>query len=167
MLTMAELLANTAVPGRLDWIGLRPARREPVISVEQVEAVAGRGLRGDRSASRAGSRRQVTLMQAEHLAVIESCLGGQRAVTAELLRRNLVVSRINVAALRTSVFRIGDVLLEGTGHCHPCSRMGEALGHGGYNAVRGMGGITARILEGGTLLIGAPVTLVQAGKGER
>lgn len=166
MLTMAELLGRTAVPGRLDWIGLRPARREPVLVLPEARAIEDRGLDGDRSATRSGSRRQVTLVQAEHLRAIASCLG-RDAVSPEDLRRNLVVSCINLAALRTSTFRIGEVLLVGTGHCHPCSRMEETLGHGGYNAVRGMGGITARILEGGTLRVGDPVTLVSAGAAER
>lgn len=166
MLTMAELLGRTAVSGRLEWIGLRPARREPLVVVSHALALADRGLDGDRGTARSGSRRQVTLVQAEHLATIASFLG-RDSVSPEDLRRNLVVSSLNLAALRTSTFRIGEVLLAGTGHCHPCSRMEETLGHGGYNAVRAMGGITARVLEGGTLRVGDPVTLVSAGAAER
>lgn len=165
MLTMAELLGRTAAPGRLDWIGLRPARREAVVVVPEVRAIEDRGLDGDR-ATRAGSRRQVTLVQAEHLEAIGRFLG-RDAVSPKDLRRNLVVSSINLAALRTSTFRIGEVLFAGTGHCHPCSRMEETFGHGGYNAVRGMGGITARVLEGGTLRVGDSVVLLQAGAAER
>lgn len=138
-----------------------------MVTVSHATALTNRGLEGDRTASRSSSRRQVTLIQAEHLPVIGSLLGRTDAVTPDVLRRNLVISRLNLAALRTSTFRIGSVLLEGTGHCHPCSRMEEALGHGGYNAVRGMGGITARILEGGVIRVGDEVTLVTAGKGER
>lgn len=167
MLTLAELLNRTATPGRVEWIGRRPARRAPMLSVTEVRALTDRGFDGDRSAARASHKRQVTLIQAEHLTVIANLLGRDLAISPNELRRNLVVSGINLAALRTSTFRVGDALLEGTGHCHPCSRMEEALGFGGYNAVRGMGGITARILQGATIHVGDPVTLVSAGRSER
>ena len=84
-------------------------------------------------------------------------LSGHDAVAPATLRRNLVVSGIPLAALRGRRFRIGDVLLEGTDACDPCSRMEAALGPGGYNAMRGMGGLCARILEGGTLRRGDAV----------
>lgn len=75
-------------------------------------------------------------------------------LTPAMLRRNLVVSGINLLALKDRQFWVGDVLLEYTGECHPCSRMEEILGPGGYNAVRGHGGITARIIQGGLIHVG-------------
>jgi len=156
-----ELLSVIPQTGRLEWIGLRPGHRAPVQSVREVVAEAGRGLIGDRYAESPGTRRQVTLIQAEHLPAI-AALTGHAQVPPEWLRRNLLVSGINLLALKNKSFRIGDVLLEGTGLCHPCSRMEEVLGPGGYNALRGHGGITARVLEGGRIRTGDPVTLQPA-----
>ena len=144
--------------GRLEWIGVRPQRREPVIEVAEIEARTDRGLTGDYSSGKPGRRRQVTLIQHEHLPVIGALVAN--AVTPAQLRRNLVISGINVLALKSEVFRIGEVLLEGTGTCEPCSKMEPALGNGGYNALRGHGGITARVLVGGILRIGDEVRVV-------
>ena len=111
------------------------------------------GLGGLKVGGLTPGKRQVTLIQAEHLSVI-AALAGLETVTPEHLRRNVVVSGLALLALKDKRFRIGDVLLEGTGECHPCSRMEEAFGPGGYNAVRGHGGITARVLEGGLIEVG-------------
>ena len=84
-------------------------------------------------------------------------LTGRSTVDPALLRRNLIVSGINLYALRKGRLRIGDVLLEGTGVCAPCSRMERALGPGGFHAMRGHGGITARVLSPGELRVGQAV----------
>lgn len=121
-------------------------------SVEQVGVDPSIGLHGDRYAGRSGTR-QVTLIQAEHLPVIASCLGLSR-VAPQLLRRNIVVRGINLLALKGKVVHIGHVQLEITGLCHPCSKMETLLGPGGYNAVRGHGGMTARVLTPGVIALG-------------
>jgi len=149
---LSELLNAPIRPGRVVWIGLRPARRAAMASVETATASAAQGLVGDRYSGRSGSR-QVTLIQREHLAAIASHLGLDR-IDPEQLRRNIVVEGINLAALKDHRFRLGTAVLAWTGECHPCSRMEEAFGLSGYNAVRGHGGITARVLESGTIAIG-------------
>lgn len=145
--TLADLQQRSQ-PGRLVWIGLRSAYRSEMCVVDEAELLEGAGIAGDHFARRATpGRRQVSLIQAEHLPVVAALC--QRAeIDPCLLRRNLIVSDINLLALKNRRFRLGNAILEGSGLCHPCSRMEENLGNGGYNAVRGHGGITARIVKG-------------------
>ena len=153
---LGRLFAQFPRAGRVDWIGLRPARDVPMQAVELAEATAGKGLSGDRYGSGSG-KRGITLIQAEHLPVI-AALSGHSVIAPATLRRNLLVSGIPLIALKGRRLRIGDVLLEGTDPCDPCSRMEAALGPGGYNAMRGMGGLCARILESGSLRLGDAVS---------
>ncbi|WP_295887104.1 MOSC domain-containing protein [uncultured Thiohalocapsa sp.] len=155
---LAAMMARFPQAGRVVWIGIRAGKRGAVEPLEQVEAQAGLGLAGDHYAQpeRAGRgqrKRQVTLIQAEHLAVLGALLG-EPPIDPARLRRNLVVSGINLLALKDKRFRIGSAVLVMTGLAHPCSRMEETLGAGGYNAMRGHGGITAAVLTSGTLAVG-------------
>jgi MOSC domain-containing protein YiiM len=142
--------------GRLEWIGIRPAQRAPLRALTEVHVLSDRGLQGDHRARRSGSRRQVTLIQHEHLAAVARLMD-ETELAPDLTRRNLVVSGINLLALKDHVFSIGGIVLEGTGLCEPCSRMETNLGAGGYNAMRGHGGITARVLTDGVIRIGDAV----------
>lgn len=159
MKTIRELNAPPHVVGRVTAIIVRGASREPAGRVGATLAVAGIGLADDRLGRRGEaelSTRQVTLIQAEHLAVIAQ-LAGVDDVDPVGLRRNLVVCGINLLALKNARLRVGEALLEIVGPCHPCSRMEEAIGPGGYAAMRGHGGMTARILAGGWIREGDPV----------
>lgn len=155
--TLFEILPQV---GRLEWIGLRPERMAELQVVPQATAIAGRGLEGDHKVSgRVGSERQVTLIQQEHLVAVAGMLH-RDSVPPGLIRRNLVVSGINLLALKDKRFRVGDVLLEFSGLCEPCSRMEHNLGPGGFNAMRGHGGITAKVIEGGILKVGDRVQAI-------
>ena len=149
---LARLMATLPRAGKVEWIGLRPARDEAMIATGTVEAIAGAGLIGDRYKSGSG-KRGITLIQAEHLPAI-AALAQRPDLTPALLRRNVVVSGIPLVALKQRRFRIGTAVFEGTEECDPCSRMEDALGQGGYNAMRGHGGLCARIVEGGTFGLG-------------
>lgn len=155
MPTLAELLSRFPRPGRIEAILLRPARRgEPQpVAAARLEAD---GLEGDHAVP---GPRALTLIQAEHLPVISAIVA--REATAALLRRNLVVSGINLSALRGARLRLGaEAEVEITGPCAPCSRMEEALGEGGYNAVRGHGGWCAAVLRPGELSLGDAVAVL-------
>lgn len=151
--TVAELTASHFQSGRVEWIGCATERRGTMASHQSVELKPGTGIQNEHHANSGRSKRQITLIQAEHLPVIASLLGLEQ-VAPELLRRNIVVSGLNLLTLKKQRFFIGDVECEGTGLCAPCSRMEETFGPGGYNAVRGHGGITAIVHSEGTISIG-------------
>ena len=150
---LARLMAAPLRPGVVIWLGIRPARLAPMLTPDTLTLAPGQGVAGDHYASATQGARQVTVIPAEHLAAIASYLG-QDSIPPELLRRNVVVRGINLAALKGRAFRLGGAVLESTGECHPCSKMERLLGPGGYNAVRGHGGITARVLQGGEVRLG-------------
>ncbi|CAM4385817.1 MOSC domain-containing protein [Deinococcus marmoris] len=193
--TIQDLRTTFPRPGRVEWLSLRPARRVMPVRVAEVEAHPLVGLIGDHGKTAPGrltalsgemqsgemeatprpsnpsipggpGKRQVTLIQAEHLPVI-AALAGLPEVMPELLRRNIVVSGVPLLALKDARFQIGEVVLEGTGECHPCSRMEENLGEGGYNAVRGHGGLTARVIVGGVIREGDTVTALAPERAEK
>ncbi|CAN5255220.1 MOSC domain-containing protein [soil metagenome] len=163
MLDLRSLTRRFTQDGRLEAIYLRPARGVQALPVTSVAAILQRGLDGDRSAvvaPRVPNKRQVTLIQAEHLPLIAQWIGLD-AIDPAVYRRNLVVSGLNLLAARTlftdqpMVLRIGaDVVLRITGPCEPCSKMEAALGPGAYNAMRGHGGVTATVESAGTLSVG-------------
>jgi MOSC domain-containing protein YiiM len=142
--------------GRVHWLGIRPAREVKLNVVNDVHATIEKGLVGDRFSGKPGADRQVTLIQFEHLGVVASLLG-QDEIDPGLMRRNIVVSGINLTALKGTEFAIGDAIFRGTGACAPCGRMERNLGPGGFSAMRGHGGITATVIQNGTISIGDEV----------
>lgn len=154
--------AKDLAPGRVEWMGLRPRRREPLLAVSETVALAELGLEGDhRTGKTPGSGRQVTLISREFIAQIEH-FTGLEGIDPATLRRNIVVSGINLNALRRQRFRVGDALFEATQLCHPCARMEEALGAGGVAAMLGHGGLCAKIIEGGAIRLGDAITAVES-----
>ncbi len=156
-MTKEELLQSLPQIGQVEWIGIRPEKNATLQALQRVEISIEKGLLGDHYAGKSG-KRQVTLIQKEHLEVVARLLG-KEYIDPSLTRRNIVVSGINLLAFRDRPFKIGDLILEGTGSCYPCSKMETNLGPGGYNAMRGHGGITAKVLKGGNLSLGDHVEL--------
>lgn len=159
ILNYRKVLDTLPQIGELKWIGLRPAKMEALQAVSNVEVNTKNGLTGDRY-KRSG-KRMVTLIQEEHLEAVASLLGKTGSIDPLDTRRNLVVSGINLLALKEKQFKIGDeVILEYTGPCHPCTRMEENLGPGGLNAMRGHGGICTKVIQGGTISLGDKVSVI-------
>lgn len=164
MKTQGRLLGrylSTVSPGELRWIGLRPARKERLLDVNSVLAIADRGLEGDhRCAKTPGSARQVSLISEEDLSCIKQ-LCGIRELKPELLRRNLLVRNVNLNILRHQRFKIGEAEFEATAQCHPCSRMIEPLGPSGPANMYGYGGLCAKITKTGLISVGDKLEVIQ------
>lgn len=153
------LFDNFIRVGEITWIGIRVEAHEPMVVLNESFANIG-GLTNDRAnKGNPESKRQVTLIQFEHLAAAASFLGIEK-IDPSLVRRNIVVKGINLNALKSKQFRLGEAVLEMTGFCHPCERMEANLGKGGYNAMRGHGGITCRVIKEGRISVGDTVSVI-------
>ncbi len=154
---LLDKLCAAMAPGKLEWIGLRSERRGEMLVVDAAEALVNLGLAGDhRSLKTPGSGRQVTLISREYIESI--CRHtGHAHIDPALLRRNLVISGMNMNLLRYQRLQIGEVILETSALAHPCSRMDEALGPGGAAAMFGYGGLCAKIIQGGLMKLGDSV----------
>lgn len=155
---LQTLLADVPQQGSVTWIGVRPSSRAEMLTLEMVEARREAGLTGDHARAGASNARQVTLIQWEHLQVLSSLL--HKTISPADMRRNIAVSGINLFSLKGRRFRIGSAILETTGWCQPCARLEERLGNGTFQAARGHGGITARVLQSGIIRLDDPVLVL-------
>ena len=158
MSDLQKLLATMPQIGTVHELIVRPVAREDVQVVESIEIDEEHSIVGDHFSGKPGSKRQITLIQQEHIDAVSRILGQE--VRPDQLRRNIVVSGINLQALKDRQFQIGTAVLFGTGNCPPCSRMEENLGPGGYNAMRGHGGLTAHVIQAGTVNSGDKVSVL-------
>ncbi len=159
MVSVDELKINFSRPGKIEWIGLRTTKSRDVLQVDTAELLLDHGLVGDKSAQTPGSKRQVTLIQSEYFPVMESLLN-KKKILPEILRRNIVVSGLNLSVLLKHSLRINDVVLEITGNCAPCKKMEEALGFGAFNAMRNHSGVNAMVRKGGVICVGDDVQVL-------
>ena len=143
-------VAQAPQVGRVEAILVRPSKGA---DVDLVDAWTLGDAAVDHGAGR--DRRQVTLIQAEHVPVIQGLLGADVAWTT--FRRNVLVSGLNLEACLFGEFSVGDVVLRGTMHCDPCERMHQSLGPGGYLAMMGHAGICASVVTTGTIRVGDAV----------
>jgi MOSC domain-containing protein YiiM len=167
---LRDLITRIATRGCIEAIIVRSERNQPAQYVDAVKAEPGFGLIGDRGAQTrrtnlASRKRELSLIQAEHIPLIASWCGIEQ-LEAIWLRRNLVISGVNLLAMKSPFadvrleWQIGnEVCIEVTGPCDPCSKMEVALGVGGYNAMRGHGGMTAMIVASGIIRMGDAVIL--------
>lgn len=148
--------------GELDAIYVTPEPAVAMEGVDRADLVEGRGIDGDRYFYKTGSYskkvepgREVTLIEIEAVEAVRNETG--LPVEARDTRRNLVTRNVPLNHLVGRVFRVGDVVLEGTELCEPCEIMERV--HTGLNrALLHRGGLRADIVEGGTIAVGDPIT---------
>ncbi|TKX47458.1 MOSC domain-containing protein [Halorubrum sp. SD690R] len=131
---------------------------------EAVEAVADRGLRGDRYFDGDGIYNEqselepsdITLIEAETLAAAAAEHGVDLEAGAH--RRNVTTRGVDLRELVGERFRVGEATVEGTGRCEPCGYMADlAEESDAVTALDGRGGLDARIVESGTVAVGDEV----------
>jgi MOSC domain-containing protein YiiM len=128
-----------------------PAGQNPVLEVDRVECVAGRGLRGDRFFDfKENYKGQITFFSMEVFEELrrELCLP---LANPGATRRNAVVSGMDLNTLVGSEFEVQGVRFSGVEQCKPCHWMNGALGPGAEDWLQGRGGLRARILTDGIL----------------
>lgn len=150
-------------PGTVEAIHVAPASGEPVEAVDTVEAVAGRGLSGDRYFSETGTfsgvegtGRDLTLVEAEALEAIEREV--EIALEPGEHRRNVTTRGVALNHLVGERFGVGEVVCEGKRLCEPCSHLESLTGEAVIEPLLHRGGLRADILESGTIAVGDEVT---------
>src|SRR4028118_1507462 len=126
-------------------------------SVQEVETVEGRGIKGDRYSegtgfwTQYGDVCQVTLIEGEHLDEIEE--QGLKIRSGQH-RRNIVTRGVRLLDLRRKRFRVGEVLLEFDRSRPPCKHVQDLSERGMTRALKNRGGICARVVEAGRIRFG-------------
>jgi len=130
----------------------QPAGTHPNLEVDQIECVAGRGLRGDRFFDfKPDYKGQITFFSVEVFEALRRELDLPAAQPSDT-RRNVFVSGANLATLVGEEFEIQGVRFAGVEECRPCSWMNDALHHPQAEQwLKGRGGLRARIVTGGVL----------------
>ena len=131
------------------------ALNHPTLSVDQIECVAGRGVRRDRFFDyRPDYKGQITFVAMETLERIQRALK-LNEIPPGATRRNVHTRGIDLNALIDATFELGGVRFQGTEECRPCEWMNEAIAPGAEDLLRGNGGLRARILSDGILRVGS------------
>ena len=140
----------------------KPPDDYPLVEVPQIECVAGHGIRGDRFYDyRDNYKGQITFFSFE---VFERLLEhfDRRSESPGVLRRNVIVSGIDLNDLIGEEFSIQGVSLRGTGHCKPCYWLDQAFAPGTEEFLEGNGGLRAQILTDGAIALGDAQLLLAA-----
>ena len=132
----------------------------PLVEVRRVECVAGHGILGDRYFDfRENYKGQITFFSMEIFRKLEAAFG-LTSKSSGVLRRNVIVSDVDLNDLIGADFEIQGVKFRGTGHCKPCYWLDTAFAPGAEDFLQGNGGLRAEILSDGAIEIGDAHLLV-------
>jgi len=141
--------------GTVEQILVAGPKGTPRAAVDQVRAVEGMGLEGDRyfgqRPGRYAADRQVTLIEAE---AIEAVRGTGVPLAAVDARRNLVTRGVRLNELVGRTFRVGGAVLRGVELCHPCGHLARLTYRGVTRDLKMRGGLRAQVLRGGPIRVG-------------
>jgi MOSC domain-containing protein YiiM len=142
----------------LESIVIASAPKVPTHSLEQVLAIPGVGLDGDRYALKQGTFYkpdpdfELTLIEAEALEALKRDYDVE--LTPGEARRNLVTRGVPLNHLVGREFKIGDVTIHGIRLCEPCNHLQTLVGRPVIKGLRHRGGLRAQILTQGTIRVG-------------
>lgn len=131
----------------------------PAIEVDEVECIAGRGIRGDRFFDfKNNYKGQVTFFSSEVFDALcqES---GIYDKPPSVLRRNIITRGQDLNDLIGAKFELQGVQLRGMEECRPCSWMDHAFAPGAEKSLQGRGGLRARVLSGGKISVPHPAII--------
>ena len=131
----------------------QPAGEHPIVEVPELRCVAGRGIEGDRFFDyRPDYKGQITFFAVEVFDELCATLSiWDRPVS--VLRRNVITRGVDLDALIGCEFELQGVRFAGTGECSPCYWQDQAFGPGAESALKGRGGLRAKILSDGVLRV--------------
>jgi MOSC domain-containing protein YiiM len=123
----------------------------PLVEVPQIECVAGHGIRGDRFYDyRENYKGQITFFASEVFEELARHFG-LTAKSPGAVRRNVIVSGIDLNKLIGEEFSVQGVRFRGTEHCRPCYWLDQAVAPGTEQFLQRNGGLRAQILTSGIL----------------
>lgn len=131
--------------------GGKPDDGQPATPVDEVRAVAGKGLEGDRYFDHADDS-QVTLIEAE--AIDEMAEKGGLRIAYEEARRNIVTRGVDLKSLLDQEFTVGGVTMRGARLSEPCQHLASLTDAKILKGLIHRGGLKAQIVTDGPIRVG-------------
>jgi MOSC domain-containing protein YiiM len=154
--------------GAVMSIHIAPAGAAPVVSVGEIQALAGKGLEGDRYylktgtySKTPGTGREVTLIEIEAIEALRREHGID--IDAAQARRNIVTRGVALNDLIEREFAAGEAVLRGARLCDPCAHLEKLTAKGVMRGLIHCGGLRAEVVRGGIIRVGHTISTASQG----